>query len=152
MTFRRPVGNAVLVVMLVVVMQSHDKNSKGNDTGLKALGQAIETKGEQIWNIAIGVGAVIFVLILGYFVTLFLQTQMGADWKPFVKANFSLIFGVPLASVAAFGLVVFFHVITPGPIEMKALGFELKGPAGQLLMWVVVFLSFILAIKLLRVP
>jgi hypothetical protein len=123
---------------------------KDDGTEPTAPGQTIETKGQQIWNIAIGVGAVIFVLILGYFVTSFLQTQMGADWTPFVKANFSLIFGVPLASVAAFGLVVFFHEITPGPVEMKALGFELKGPAGQLLMWVVVFLSLVLAIKLLR--
>src|SRR5713101_1406673 len=104
----------------------------------------MQTLLERLQNGSIGVGAVIFVLILSYIATLFLKEQMGGEWKEFLKANYVFMFGIPFAATAAFGLVVFFGVTSPDPIELNIWGLVLKGPAGPLLMWVVVFLSLVL--------
>jgi len=56
------------------------------------------------------------------------------------------VVGVPAAASAAFVIVVFLRQ-TDGPIEFEGLGFKLKGAAGQILMWVICFLSIAGALK-----
>ena len=56
--------------------------------------------------------------------------------------------GIPSAVVIAFTLVVLLKR-TAGPLEFKVLGLQLKGEAGEWLVWVVCFLVIVLAIKLL---
>jgi len=53
----------------------------------------MQTLLERLQNGTIGVGAVIFVLILSYIATLFLKKQMGEEWKEFLKANYVFMFG-----------------------------------------------------------
>jgi hypothetical protein len=59
--------------------------------------------------------------------------------------HFATIVGVPLAALAAFGLVVTLDVVA-GHIEFKGLGFEFRGAAGPIIMWVICFLAIVLAI------
>jgi hypothetical protein len=106
---------------------------------------------EQLRKGLIGLGALIFLGFLFYFGNWFFEYQMGeAEWKAFSKANFFLVFGLPLAMAATFGLLVFFDVTTPGPLEVKIWALDLKGPAGPIILWVIVSLSVVLAIATLR--
>jgi hypothetical protein len=104
----------------------------------------------QLWRIAIGVGSVIFVSALVHFGNKYAREQMGEErWKSFFTDRFSFVVGIPMSMVAAFGLVVYFEITSEGPIEISLWGLELKGPAGPLMMWVVVFLAIVLGIKVL---
>lgn len=62
--------------------------------------------------------------------------------------HFGAIIGMPVAGALAFLLVVFLRQ-TEGQIEFKGLGFEFKGASGQIVMWLMCFLSITGAIKLL---
>lgn len=105
---------------------------------------------EDMWRIATGVGAVFFVLLLMYFGNNYAEKQMGAEkWKEYYLNNIMFVVGIPMSMVAAFGLVVYFEITSSGPIEVKIWEFELKGPAGPLMMWVVVFLAIVLGMKVL---
>ena len=96
-------------------------------------------------------GTVVFVAFMARLMTGFLEKRMGQEaWKAFVKENFLLIYAIPAASTAAFAIVLFFGFVTPGTIKFRFLELSVEGPAVPPLIWIVVFLSFILAIRLLR--
>ena len=65
-------------------------------------------------------------------------------WVIFFK-HFPAIIGIPAAAGTAFILVVVLRQIE-GPIEITAPGFLLKGSAGQVILWVICFLSLIFAL------
>lgn len=79
--------------------------------------------------------------------TIFVIISQFAAWQMILEKHFAAIVGLPGAAAAAFVLVVFLRQ-TEGPIEFEGAGFKLKGAAGQILMWVVCFLSISGAIKL----
>ena len=74
------------------------------------------------------------------FVVIFMA---GAIWEWFsnpeireiVLQHAKATLGIPLATVASFGLVLSFE-IKNGPIKFKAIGFEFEGAAGPVVMWV----------------
>ena len=96
------------------------------------------------WFAVIAVIGAVFV----YGWTILLIIQQFRPWQNVLEKQFAAIVGLPGAAAAAFVLVVFLRQ-TEGPIEFEGLGFKIKGAAGQLLMWVVCFLSMAGAIKLL---
>jgi amino acid transporter len=104
----------------------------------------------QLPNGSIAVGAVLFNFVFICIAIWFFRKQMGEEWKQFLKDNYVIIFGIPFAATAAFGLVIFFGVTTPGPIDLDIWSLKLNGPAGPLTMWVVVFLSLVLGIWVIR--
>jgi hypothetical protein len=63
-------------------------------------------------------------------------------------ANFPAIVGLPLAAVAAFIVVAVFRQ-SENPIEFEALGFKLKGAAGEIVLWIACFMSLVIEIRLL---
>ena len=65
-----------------------------------------------------------------------------------VVRNFAAVIGLPFAFLGAFIVVALFRQ-SEGNIEFKALGVEFKGAAGQILLWLVCFLSISAAIALL---
>lgn len=60
-------------------------------------------------------------------------------------AHVPTIIGLPLAALASLMLVLALRTVS-GDIEVKALGFELKGAAGPLIMWILCFLAITLGI------
>src|SRR5687767_6047008 len=58
------------------------------------------------------------------------------------------VVGLPMSAAAAFCLVVILE-ITSGDIEFEALGFKFKGASGPIVLWVLSFLVFVLALRLL---
>ena len=106
---------------------------------------------EDFWKVSLGVGAVAFVIVLCIIASYFLHNALGdIEWRVFVATRFSIIYGIPAAAVAAFGIIVFFGITPTGDLRIKFPGFEVSGPAGSSLMYVVVFLAFIFALKLLQ--
>jgi len=51
--------------------------------------------------------------------------------------------GVAIAAVSAFSVVAVLDVLSRDPLEIKFFGFELKGAAGPVLLWVICFLAMV---------
>lgn len=64
------------------------------------------------------------------------------------REHFAATVGLPFAALAALCLVILLEINT-GKIEMRGLGFEFKGAAGPLIMWIFCFLAIAGAIKML---
>jgi hypothetical protein len=60
------------------------------------------------------------------------------------------VVGIPMAAVSAF-CVVWVLEATSGRIEFQAVGFKFRGASGPVVLWVMSFLAFVLAIHLLWV-
>jgi hypothetical protein len=88
--------------------------------------------------------AVVFLALL----LVFGGDQFLATDRQIVLDRFPAVVGLPFAALFSLFLVMFLRQTT-GPIEAKLLGFEFKGPSGQVVMWLVCFLGIAAAIKLL---
>ena len=64
------------------------------------------------------------------------------------KEQFAALVGLPAAGTLAFMLVVALRQFA-GPIEMEWLGFKFKGAAGPAVLWMMLFLIVVWAIKML---
>jgi hypothetical protein len=63
-----------------------------------------------------------------------------------VTKHYVIFLGIPLVAMAS----ISFLRSVDGPIKFKWIGFEFEGASGQIVMFVIVFLSFVLAILILR--
>jgi hypothetical protein len=104
--------------------------------------------------VARAIGVVAFLLAFGV-ATIGGGVFLAAIWNVFfnlpergeiLKDHFGAMIGMPVAGALAFLLVVFLRQ-TEGPIEFKGAGFEFKGASGQIVMWIMCFLSITGAIK-----
>lgn len=65
-----------------------------------------------------------------------------------VREHFAAVVGLPMAALlSAFIVVGLRH--SEGPIKFEALGMKFEGASGQVILWVICFLSIAAAIKLL---
>jgi FtsH-binding integral membrane protein len=92
------------------------------------------------------VAAVLGAAVVFAFALLVVQQQY-TKWEETLEKHFAAIIGLPGAAAVAFVLVIFLRQ-AEGPVEFEGLGFKVKGAAGQVLMWVLCFLSIAAAIKL----
>jgi cytosine/uracil/thiamine/allantoin permease len=60
--------------------------------------------------------------------------------------HFPTIIGLPAAALASLGLVILLRTVS-GSIEFKAFGFEFKGAAGPIIMWIFCFLAITFGIS-----
>jgi hypothetical protein len=64
--------------------------------------------------------------------------------------------GLPCAAISAFAIVaILLRAFPPSPNEngafsFKAFGLEFSGPSGPITLWLICFLAFVVALKLLR--
>jgi hypothetical protein len=66
-----------------------------------------------------------------------------------VSKHYIIIIGMPVSAMAAGAMVTLLRSVD-GPIKFKFIGFEFEGAAGQIVMFVLVFLAFVLAFSTLR--
>ena len=59
------------------------------------------------------------------------------------------VLGVPVAAVGSLFIVLVCEVRSRGPMKIQVLGFKFEGASSQVILWVICFLAFTLAIKLL---
>lgn len=65
-----------------------------------------------------------------------------------LREHVRAIVGLPIAAVSAFCIVVVLEA-TSGNIEFEALGFKFRGASGPVVLWVLSFIVFVLAIRVL---
>ena len=57
--------------------------------------------------------------------------------------------GIAISAISAFSIVAVLDVLSRDPIEIKFLGFELRGAAGPVVLWVVCFLALVAGAQVL---
>ncbi len=75
----------------------------------------------------------------------------GMAIAAYIKKYPAVFLGIPWSGGAASVIVLMFDQFS-GELNFKALGFEFKGAAVPAIFWVICFLAFIVAIKVLMVP
>lgn len=106
---------------------------------------------------AVGVGLVgyAFAMVLAAFVAGGQDTLAGRLRAWFQTAPAQNI-GLPCAAMSAFALVaILLHAFPPssnesGAFAFKAFGLEFSGPSGPITLWLVCFMGFVVALRLLR--
>jgi magnesium-transporting ATPase (P-type) len=77
-----------------------------------------------------------------------------AAWSPdgwfiqIMQEHFAAIVLVPVAALMAMCIVILLR-FSAGPIELKGLGFEFRGAAGQVVFWIFCFLAIVYGFYLL---
>src|ERR1041384_5804541 len=118
-----------------------DASSK--PSGGNALGIA-----ERRGNLAIVTGTAVALI---YFSTgLFLISAKPTNvLSQSLVSNGKVVFGVPAAGIGAFMGLLFWSQTVRGSVRFRFMGFEFSVASAPAILWVVVFLSIILAIKIL---
>ena len=83
--------------------------------------------------------------------TFYIIAKRGFDdkvWLPIAVKHFPAVVGLPMAAIASLFIVMVLEYVS-GPIEFEILGLKFKGAAGQIVFWILCFLTIVLAIKLL---
>ena len=90
------------------------------------------------------------VIVGGVFVYfLALDIAYAQPWMMDVfKEHTAAVLGLPLAAIAAFALVLVLETKS-GRIEFEGFGFKFRGASGEVIMWVICFLTIVSSIKLL---
>ena len=99
-----------------------------------------------LWAVLIGGG--LFGLYFLTFIVYF--TYFSADqWLvQIAKAHYAAAIGLPLMAIAALLIVSTFR-ITAGDLDFELFGMRLKGAAGPVVLWVIVYLAMVLGVAVL---
>jgi|SRR6516165_4330342 hypothetical protein len=106
--------------------------------------------------VAIGLSGYAVALVLAAFFPEALGGR-GAQLAAWFTASAAQNVGLPCAAISAFAIVAALLRAFPpstdasGQLELKAFGLEFSGPSGPITLWLMCFLGFVLALKLLRV-
>jgi hypothetical protein len=109
-----------------------------------------------IATVAIGLFGYAIALVLAAFFS-GTESSRGARLANWFTSAPAQNLGIPCAAVAAFAIVaVLFNAFPPasnasGQLAFKVFGLEFSGPSGPITLWLMCFLGFIAALKLLRV-
>jgi len=95
---------------------------------------------------------IVAALTLGYFCFLFYwQYYAGVQddiWEVIVN-HYAVFIGLPCAALASLLIVLVLEQAAGTPLEFSGLGFQFKGAAGQIAMWLACYVVIVLSIKLL---
>ena len=93
------------------------------------------------WIVLGGIGFALLLMfgIYGYSLLLW-------RWPPILGDHFITLVLLPIAAVVAF-LVVYALRSAEGPLELEAFTVKFKGASAPLILWLLVFLAFVWAIK-----
>lgn len=101
------------------------------------------------WRSIINIGIALFSLLaVGSLVAAAWINRFDPVLTELVLKNFAAIIGLPFAFLGAFVVVALFRQ-SEGDIEFEAIGIKFKGASGQIMLWLVCFLSISAAIAFL---
>jgi hypothetical protein len=66
-----------------------------------------------------------------------------------IREHPSPTLGIAMSAISAFCVVAVLDVFARDPIEIRFLGFELRGAAGPVVLWALCFLAFVAALEVL---
>lgn len=96
--------------------------------------------------------SILAVILIGGLYMFWLFWSLRYDDKFIVEFynHLQAVVGIPGAMISSFVIVSLLEQVS-GPIEFEGLGFKFKGASGPVVLWVMVFLSIVLSIKVLWV-
>ena len=107
---------------------------------------------------AVGVGLIVYALAIGL-ATFYPggQDSLGGRLRAWFLSAPAQNIGLPCAAISAFAIVAILLKAFPptatggGDFSCKAFGLEFNGPSGPITLWLICFLAFVVALRLLRV-
>jgi hypothetical protein len=102
------------------------------------------------WGVVIGT-ALWTTFFFGFLVVSATYPELVADswFLRMLQEHPSGTLGIAISAISAFSVVAVLDVLSRDPIEIKVLGFELKGAAGPVVLWVVCFLALVVGTEVL---
>ena len=102
------------------------------------------------WGVVLGT-ALWTTFFFGFLVTsaLFPDAVPESWFLRMVQEHPSGTIGIAISAISAFSVVAVLDVLSRDPIEIRFLGFELKGAAGPVVLWTVCFLALVAGGELL---
>ncbi len=102
------------------------------------------------WGVVIGT-AVWSAFFFGFLVvSALLPEAVPQSWfLAMLRQHPSGTLGIGLSAISAFSVVAVLDVLSRDPIEIKFLGFELKGAAGPVVLWVLCFIAMVAGAEVL---
>ena len=98
----------------------------------------------------------LFVYAFALFAATFVgdEGKIGAPLRKWFLDNAAANIGIPCSAISAFAIVTVLLRAFPaddksGPLKLKAFGLEFTGPSGPITLWLLCFLGFVFAMKLL---
>lgn len=93
------------------------------------------------WRRIINLGIAIVALgLIGLLISLAWINRFDPVLTEIVTKNFAAIIGLPFAFIAAFVVVALFRQ-GEAPVEFEGFNFKLKGAAGEIILWILCFVS-----------
>lgn len=71
------------------------------------------------------------------------------QYAKLILDHFPALVGLPMGAIASFMLVTFLRQRSGEGIRFKGLGFEFDGPSGEVVLWILCFITITIAIKAL---
>jgi hypothetical protein len=111
----------------------------------------MKTKQNVIWLVAalaasITVLLAVFLVLLGGVEGLMSGSPVGATIRTLLAQRPQVIIGLPVAGIASFAIVVLLKQVS-GPIEFETTGIKVRGSTGQVVLWLICFVTIAAMIK-----
>lgn len=103
-------------------------------------------KFKTIFAWVVGIAFVIFGIYL--FIMVFID-GINEEFLQLYKDHFPALVGLPAAAFLATFIILLLQIVRKQPIEFEVLGLKFKGSSGEVVLWVLVYLSLVVSIKLL---
>jgi hypothetical protein len=103
----------------------------------------------KILNALAWVAAALIALFSAYI--FYIMAQRGYEskvWLPIAQKHFPVVVGLPMAAITSLFIVLVLEYVS-GKIEFEIPGVKFKGAAGQIIFWIICFLTIVSSIKLL---
>ena len=92
---------------------------------------------------------ILFIAFGAYLFWMIFIVGINEDFAEIYKTHFTALVGLPTAAFFSTFLILLLKVVEKEPLEFDMLGVKFKGTSGQVVLWVFVFLSIAVAIKIL---
>lgn len=90
-----------------------------------------------------------FVILGIYLFRMVFIDGINEEFLQLYKTHFTALVGLPAAAFLATFLILLLQIVRKQPIEFEVIGLKFKGTSGEVVLWVLVYLSIVVSIKLL---
>lgn len=90
-----------------------------------------------------------FVILGIYLFRMVFIDGINEEFLELYKAHFTALVGLPAAAFLSTFLILLLPIVRKQPIEFEAIGLKFKGTSGEVVLWVLIFLSIVVSIKLI---
>lgn len=89
-------------------------------------------------------------IILGiYLFRMVFITGINEAFLEIYETHFTALVGLPAAAFISTFLILLLQIVKKEPLEFEMIGIRFKGSSGEIVLWVFVYLSIVVSIKLL---